>query len=107
MPHVLRSLVLVFLLFQAIQAAIRQRKTNVNMQANRNRSCESGVPLDYLRSLHGYYQTFIKTISTSIPVIRVDYSVYSDPKDLAAAIVKKWKGMTHIHGVEVDREEAR
>jgi len=42
----------------------------------RNRSCEAGISLEYLQSLHRGYEEFLQDISKVIPVIKVCFIIY-------------------------------
>lgn len=52
----------------------------------RSRDVESGISMDYLRSLHRHYEEFIRDISRAIPVIRVDWERYGSAEEMAAFI---------------------
>ena len=55
----------------------------------RKRESESGIPLDYLVKLHAAYEEFIKDISKSMHVIRVDYSEFRSAEDMVDVIVQQ------------------
>lgn len=59
--------------------------------AERGRSMESSIPMDYLRALHDEYQLFIKWISKKIPVIRITWEEYMDTPQVAELIMDRWK----------------
>ena len=42
----------------------------------RDREVEAGITIEYLRSLHAAYETFVCDISRTTRVIRVDYSTF-------------------------------
>jgi deoxyadenosine kinase len=52
----------------------------------RARDVESGVSMEYLRSLHQHYEDFISDISRAIPVIRVDWEKYGSAEEMAEVI---------------------
>ncbi|GAM26014.1 hypothetical protein SAMD00019534_091890 [Acytostelium subglobosum LB1] len=63
----------------------------------RNRECEKTITLEYLINLDKAYQEFIKDISKYIAVIRVNWSEYKDPEELALMIKKEYMSMRLIH----------
>ncbi|MEE2789815.1 MAG: deoxynucleoside kinase [Myxococcota bacterium] len=56
----------------------------------RNRSVESGIPLDYLRELHKEYERFIADISRTVPVIRVCWEKYQSVEAMAEVIEREY-----------------
>ena len=52
----------------------------------RSRDVESGISMEYLRSLHQHYEDFIQDISRAIPVIRVDWERYGSAEEMAQVI---------------------
>merc|ERR1712107_107781 len=56
----------------------------------RNRDCESGIPLEYLKALHAAYEVFIADIARVIPVIKVDYSNFRTAEEMAQVIKKEY-----------------
>ena len=52
----------------------------------RNRECEKGITLEYLTDLHSHYETFIKEISRSVRVVRVDYEKFTSARDIVELI---------------------
>lgn len=56
----------------------------------RARNVETGVTMEYLRSLHATYQKFIRDISRSVPVIRVCWDEFRDVEEMAAVIEKEY-----------------
>jgi len=66
----------------------------------RNRKCEDGVPLDYLKRLHACYEEFISDIAKVIPVIKVNYSKFKTAEEMAKIIKKEWDQMSTV--VEID-----
>jgi deoxyadenosine kinase len=69
----------------------------------RSRGCESSVSLEYLINLKSAYDDFINEISQKIPVIRIDYSKFHEPEDMAREILREYLCMRHIHTVQADR----
>lgn len=68
---------------------------------SRARECETGITLDYLRSLHAGYEAFLRDISRAIPVIRINYEEFKGDGEMAEAIVQQWASMQNIHDVSV------
>jgi len=56
----------------------------------RERDVESGVSLAYLSALYEEYESFLRDISRSVPVIRVDWDQFRDVGDMAAAIEREY-----------------
>jgi deoxyadenosine kinase len=56
----------------------------------RERNVESGVTLEYLRALYGEYETFVRDISRSIPVIRVDWDQFRNVEEMAVVIEQEY-----------------
>jgi len=54
---------------------------------SRGRKMEAGIDLQYLVNLYASYELFLKEISRTIPVIRVDWSVFPDHDGDAGLIV--------------------
>lgn len=63
----------------------------------RGRECEAGITLEYLTALRDAYEAFIARISRAIPVIRVDWSEFMDPVELAARVVKEYHALQVVH----------
>lgn len=57
---------------------------------SRSRDVESGVTIDYLSALYAEYENFIRDISRSVPVIRVDWDTFRDVEEMAAVIEKEY-----------------
>jgi deoxyadenosine kinase len=66
----------------------------------RNRGVESGISMDYLRSLHKEYETFITNISRTIPVIKVSWEKYRNVEEMAAVIEKEYLQGSFLREVE-------
>jgi len=58
---------------------------------NRNRTCESGITIEYLRALHAGYQEFLKDMSRRVPVIMIDYETFSSVDSVIEAIVREYR----------------
>ncbi len=56
----------------------------------RQRDVESGVTMDYLVALHDEYESFVRDISRSVPVIRVDWDQFRDVTEMAEAIEREY-----------------
>lgn len=56
----------------------------------RQRDVESGVSLDYLEALYAEYESFVRDISRSVPVIRVDWDQFRDVGEMATAIEQEY-----------------
>lgn len=65
----------------------------------RSRTCEGGIPLDYLKGLHAAYEDFLKDISKIIPVIKVNYEEFQTAEVMAKVIVKEFTKMSAIRCV--------
>lgn len=52
----------------------------------RRRDVESGLTLEYLEALYAEYEVFLRDISRSVPVIRVDWDQFRDVEEMAAVI---------------------
>jgi deoxyadenosine kinase len=63
----------------------------------RGRECEKGVTLDYLRKLHQGYEEFVRDVSRSIPVIRVDWNEFVDEGQMAKHIVEEYRKIQTVH----------
>jgi len=57
---------------------------------SRSRGVESGITLDYLTALYEEYENFIRDISRSIPVIRVDWDQFRDAEEMAEVIQREY-----------------
>ncbi len=56
----------------------------------RNRGVESGITMEYLVALRKEYETFIRDISRTVPVIRVDWERYHDVDEMAEVIEREY-----------------
>jgi hypothetical protein len=69
----------------------------------RARDCETTISIEYLRSLHHAYETFITEIAKIIPVIKVDYSRFRTAEEMAAAIKREYEDIANIRHVTFDQ----
>lgn len=74
---------------------------SLNRIKMRNRECEKTITLEYLQKLHAAYEKFILEISKSIPVIRVNYNQFKDPKEMAKMIYDEHHKMVNIREVSL------
>lgn len=65
----------------------------------RSRGVESGITLEYLQALYTAYDDFIKDISSTIPVIRVDYDRFRTVEEMAAVIQREYLDHTFLREV--------
>jgi deoxyadenosine kinase len=65
-------------------------ETSMERIKMRSRDVESTIPMDYLRTLHAEYQTFISNISRTVPVIKVSWEQFRDVEEMAAMIEKEY-----------------
>lgn len=57
---------------------------------SRERDVESGITLEYLTALYEEYETFVKDISRSVPVIRIDWDQFRDVEEMAVVIEQEY-----------------
>ena len=57
----------------------------------RNRGCETGITVEYLRRLYDGYEEFLEQISRLIPVLRVRWDEYWEVERLAEAITQEYQ----------------
>lgn len=69
--------------------------------AQRGRSFERVVSLDYLQRLYAAYEDFVLDISRTIPVIRVDWERYGDVEALADAITDEVTKVRYLRDVKL------
>jgi deoxyadenosine kinase len=62
----------------------------------RERAVESGITLEYLGALHREYASFIRNISRTVPVIRVDYERYRNAEEMAQVIEREYLDTSFI-----------
>jgi deoxyadenosine kinase len=67
---------------------------------SRNRDCEAGIELPYLKNLYDAYEEFLKDISRVIPVIRVNWSEFRSAEEMAEVIKKEWETIHNVHHIE-------
>jgi deoxyadenosine kinase len=56
----------------------------------RKREVEDGLSLEYLEALYVEYENFLRDISRSVPVIRVDWDQFRDVEEMAAVIEEEY-----------------
>lgn len=56
----------------------------------RKREVETGLTLEYLEALYAEYEIFLRDISRSVPVIRVDWDQFRDVEEMAAVIEEEY-----------------
>lgn len=56
----------------------------------RKRAVEDGLSLEYLEALYVEYENFLRDISRSVPVIRVDWDQFRDVEEMAAVIEEEY-----------------
>ena len=56
--------------------------------------------MEYLKSLHAAYESFITEIAKIIPVIKVDYSRFRTAEEMATAIKKEYEDIANIRHVK-------
>jgi deoxyadenosine kinase len=56
----------------------------------RKRDVEDGLSLEYLEALYVEYENFLRDISRSVPVIRVDWDQFRDVEEMAAVIEEEY-----------------
>ena len=71
----------------------------------RNRECEKGISLEYLKGLHKAYEHFINDIARIIPVIKVDYRTFRSAEEMATHIKDEYKKIANIRCVTFEKLE--
>merc|ERR1711899_499813 len=71
----------------------------------RNRDCEKGISLEYLKGLHKAYEHFINDIARIIPVIKVDYRTFRSAEEMATHIKDEYKKIANIRCVTFEKLE--
>lgn len=66
----------------------------------RGRDMEKNISIEYLTKLHEMYNEFLKEISTVIPVIKVNWSEFQDPKELANKIKEEMSEIQNIRLID-------
>jgi deoxyadenosine kinase len=66
----------------------------------RGREMERTITVEYLTQLYNAYEDFIKEISHIIPVIKVNWSEFRDPEEMAQMIKTEWEKMQNIRVVD-------
>lgn len=65
----------------------------------RGRDMEKSVTLEYLTNLHRAYEEFLRDISRIIPVIKVNWSEFRTPEEMADVIRREWAAISNIKKV--------
>ena len=65
----------------------------------RNRGCENGMSIEYLKALHQAYDEFISDIARVIPVIKVEYSKFHGVDKMVAAIKEQYERIDNVKEV--------
>mgnify|MGYP002626234816 CR=1 FL=1 len=58
--------------------------------ARRDREVAGGISLEYLKALYAGYEDFIRDISRTVPVIRVDYDRFATAEEMARVIQREY-----------------
>jgi len=66
----------------------------------RSRGMETSITVEYLTSLRNEYENFIKTISRTIPVIRINWNEFMDIDIVADLIIKEYAKISTIHTID-------
>lgn len=75
-------------------------ETSMERIKMRSRDVESNIPMDYLRTLHAEYKTFIENISRTVPVIKVSWEQFHDVEEMAAMIEQEFFKGSFLREVE-------
>ena len=67
----------------------------------RNRGCENGMSIEYLKALHKAYDEFIADIARVIPVIKVEYSKFHDVDKMVEAIKEQYESIANVKEVRL------
>jgi len=68
---------------------------------SRQRDVEGGITVEYLQALHDGYESFVKSISRVIPVIRVDYNEFKTAEQMATVIVREYLDHSFLREAEI------
>lgn len=68
----------------------------------RARGCETGITVEYLTGLYEAYEVFIAEIARVIPVIKIDYSEFRTPEEMAQRIVNEYERIANIRSLKWD-----
>ena len=66
----------------------------------RSRNVETTVSLEYLAALYEEYEHFVRDISRSVPVIRVDWDQFRDVEEMAEVVQNEYLRGTFLRQVE-------
>ena len=75
-------------------------ETSMERIKMRSRDVESNIPMEYLRTLHAEYKTFIENISRTVPVIKVSWEQFRDVEEMAAMIEQEFFKGSFLREVE-------
>lgn len=70
----------------------------------RSRDCETTISIEYLANLYKAYQQFITDISKVIPVIRVNWSKFRTPEEMAEMIKREYLKIQYLHEVTFEEK---
>lgn len=73
----------------------------------RNRGCEAGIPLDYLKKLHAAYEDYLTEIARIIPVIRVNYATFHNVEEMAEMVAREYASMTSMRFIDNDERDGK
>ena len=65
----------------------------------RNRDCEKEISVEYITALKKSYDDFIKFISKSIPVIKVNWEEFKSADEIAKKIYNEYLSMYQIRTI--------
>lgn len=66
----------------------------------RNRGVESGITLEYLTALYDEYEIFLRNISRTVPVIRVDWDHFRTAEEMAEMIEREYLHSSFLRTVQ-------
>lgn len=65
----------------------------------RNRNCEKGITLEYLKHLHKNYEKFVDSISKSINIIKISWENFVSTEIVAEKIKNTYENIKNIHKI--------
>jgi len=66
----------------------------------RSRGVETGITIEYLTTLYEEYENFIRDVSRSVPVIRVDWDQFRDTEEMAQVVEQEYLKGSFLRHVE-------
>jgi deoxyadenosine kinase len=66
----------------------------------RARGVETGITVEYLTTLYEEYENFIRDVSRSVPVIRVDWDQFRDTQEMAEVVEQEYLKGSFLRHVE-------